>query len=318
MILRPEETANRCSHHHHRQDGQNGTSIRMAGNATNPVSHHHHHHHHHHPDGSIHFHSHSKTPAISQKAAPHLPSTTVNNDRVLDKVRNLPRQHLGSILYTPTIESPTSMVSYNSKLVYISSPFTIPRCDGKENCTLTIRIPRFYLSKDEREQVCLRRAVWGTDVYTDDTDPLAAVIHAGWVRGDWGDSIDAAMLDLNIVNDTTDKEQTEFTAPPSSPMLPRAGKDLHVTILILPTLENYASRVSHGIKSRPWGTDHDGLSYRIEKIAWVEEKASRGEERGGEARRKRLKMTTGKGTGPALRLGLGKTLGASKVGMAAA
>ena len=183
---------------------------------------------------------------------------------------------------------------------------------------MTIRIPRFYLSKEEREQVCLRRAVWGTDVYSDDTDPLAAVIHAGWVRGDWGDSIDAAMLDLDVASDTTDKEQTEFTAPPPSPMLPRAGKDLHVTILILPTLEDYASSVSHGIKSRPWGNDHDGLSYRIEKIAWADEKAARGEERGGEARRKRLRMTTGKGTGPVFRLGLGKDLGARKVGMAAA
>ena len=207
------------------------------------------------------------------------------------------------------------MVSINSKLVYTSSPFTIPSCVGKENCTLTIRIPRFYLSRDEREQVCLRRAVWGTDVYSDDTDPLAAAIHAGWVQGDWGDSIDAAMLDLD---DRTDKEQSEFTAPPSSPMLPRAGKDLHVTILILPALEKYTSCVCHGIKSQAWGNDHDGVSYRIEKIAWVDEKAARGEERGGAARRKRLRMTTAKGTGPPLRLGLGKSLGASKVGMAAA
>ena len=54
-------------------------------------------------------------------------------------------------------------------------------------------------------------------------------------------------------------------------------------------------------------------------MAWVDEKASQGEERGGEARRKRLKMTTGKGIGPSLRLGLGKSLGvSSKVGMAAA
>ena len=210
------------------------------------------------------------------------------------------------------------MMSFDSRLVYTSSPFTIPRCDGKENCTMTIRIPRFYLSKDEREQVCLGRAVWGTEVYSDDSDPLAAAIHAGWIRGDWGDSIDFSTLELDPVNDQKDAKQTEITALPSSPMLPPAGKDLHLTILILPTLENYASRICHGIKSRPWGNDHDGLSYRIEKIAWVDEKASRGEERGGEARRKRLKMTTGKGIGPTLRLGLGRSLGASKFGMAAA
>lgn len=183
---------------------------------------------------------------------------------------------------------------------------------------MTIRIPRFYLTKNKREQVCLRRAVWGTDVYSDDTDPLAAAIHAGWIRGEWGDSIDASMLDSNTVNGTADTKQTEYTTLPSSPMLPPAGKDLHLTILILPALENYSSRVSHGIRSRPWGNDHDGLSYRIERIAWVDEKASQGEERGGEAKRKRLRMTTGKGSGPPLRLGLGKSLGVSKVGMIAA
>ena len=314
-----QKPAKPSSYHHHRQDGQNGTPTRMTDNATNPVSHHHHHiHHHHHPDGTIHVHNHSKAPTMQQKAAPRVPSTTVKNDQVLAKVGNLPRQHLGSILYSPTIETPTSTVSFNSKFMYTSSPFTIPRCDGKENCTMTIRIPRFYLSSQEREQVCLRRAVWGTDIYSDDTDPLTAAIHAGWIRGDWGGSIDVSMLELSIGHDTRDTSQTEYTSLPSSPMVPLVEKDLHLTLLILPTLENYASSISHGIRSRPWGDDHDGLSYRIEKIAWVDEKASQGEERGGEARRKRLKMTTGKGSGPSFRLGLGKSLGVSKVGMVAA
>lgn len=210
------------------------------------------------------------------------------------------------------------MVSFDSKLMYTSSPFRIPRCDGKENSTMTIRIPRFYLSKEEREQVCLRRAVWGSEVYSDDSDPLAAAIHAGWIQGDWGDTIDFPALALAPIGETPNPKQTEFTTPPPCPMLPPASKDLHLTILILPALETYASRICHGIKSRPWGNDHDGLSYRIEKIAWVDEKAAQGEERSGEARKKRLKMTTGKGTGPPLRLGLGKSLGVTKVGVAAA
>ena len=243
-----------------------------------------------------------------------MPSTTINNDRTLESVRKLPRQHLGSILYSPTIENPSATKSLDSKIVYTSSTFAIPRFEGKENCTLTIRIPRFYLSKDEREQVCLRRAVWGTDIYSDDSDPLAAAIHAGWIRGEWGESIDCSMFGIKKANDTTDTKQTEYTSLPSSSLIPPAGKDLHLTLLILPTLENYPSLTSHGIRSRPWGSDHDGLSYRIEKIAWVDEKASQGEERTGEARRKRLKMSTGKGNGPLLRLGLGKSLGASKVG----
>jgi hypothetical protein len=75
----------------------------------------------------------------------------------------------------------------------------------------------------------------------------------------------------------------------------------------------------HGIKSRAWGSDHDGMSYRIEKIAWVDEQSARGEERDGEARRKRLRMMIGSRTaGPAVRFGVGKSLGGGKVGTVAA
>ena len=160
---------------------------------------------------------------------------------------------------------------------------------------MTVRVPRYYLSEESREQVCTHRAVWGTDIYTDDSDPLAAAIHAGWIRGAWGNAVDTLMLEF-LQSDskaTIDPAQTTFTSPPASPTFPRPGKDLHLTLLILPTLEDYASRVMHGIKSRPWGSNHDGVSYRIEKIAWVDEKGAKGQERGGEARRRRISMRTG-------------------------
>ena len=205
-------------------------------------------------------------------------------------------------------------------MTYTTAPYLIPRYEGKENCTVTVRIPKFYLSREEREQVCLRRAVWGTDIYTDDSDPLTAAIHSGWIRGDWGDLVDFSMLELNPTAGMKESEQqSTLSAPPASPMLPPPGKDLHLTLLILPTLQNYTPRVMHGIKSRAWGSDHDGMSYRIEKIAWVDEQSARGEERDGEARRKRLRMMTGSRTaGPAVRFGVGKSLGGGKVGTVAA
>lgn len=183
---------------------------------------------------------------------------------------------------------------------------------------MTVRIPRFYLSNKEREKICRSRAVWGTDVYSDDSDPLAAAIHAGWIRGDWGVDVDVSMLELNSPNDV-DTKDTVFTSPPATPMVPLPGKDLHLTLLILPTLQEYTSRVAHGLKSRPWGSDHDGISYRIEKIAWVDEKADRGEERDGESRHKRLKTSlSSRATAPALRMGTGKALGKALLGTAAA
>ena len=55
-------------------------------------------------------------------------------------------------------------------------------------------------------------------------------------------------------------------------------------------------------------TGHDGLSFMILKIGWVDERAGRGQERSGEARRKRLRGLMGGRTarvGPMVRLELG-------------
>lgn len=207
----------------------------------------------------------------------------------------------------------------------MTKPKQLPRFEGKENCTITIRIPRYYLTDAEREKICNRRVVWGLDVYTDDSDPLAAAIHSGWIRGDWGEGIDESMLE----SDQTGKPSTEAVKPnaattelvhlvrPSEPMKPVAGKDLHLTLLILPALQSYTSHVRHGIKSRQWGSTHDGMSFKIEKAAWVDGGAGKGEERGGEARRKRMKTLAGwqaMTMGPPVRLNM---LTSDKSGMKA-
>lgn len=188
-------------------------------------------------------------------------------------------------------------------------------------------------------------------MYTDDSDPVAAAIHSGFIRGEWGEDVDVSMLDLEIKeqhqhaphltngttkdglsingNSTTANGTTPSTSsgtksdttktqsnnsspdePPPQPQptdhgtkstkrmppIPPPDKDLHITVLVLPTLEHYQSSVMYGIKSRPWGGNHDGMSFKVEKIDWVDEGASKGEERGGAARRKRLKklMDTGR------------------------
>ena len=270
--------------------------------------HHHHHHHHHHT-----------SKATSATSAPNLykPTITVHSQPLLASVAHLPRHHLGSTLYSPRIQLPSSTASHEeTKFGFATTPSPLPRFQGKENCTFTVRVPRYYLARDQREAICRRRAVWGTDVYTDDSDPLAAVIHSGWVRGQWGEDVDTSVLDL-CMNEPTptslklaktgSEPQSTLTAPPrNGPMMPIAGKDLQLTLLVLPQLQNYASTVAYGIKSRSWGDNHDGMSFKIEKIAWVDERAGKGEERGGEARRKRIRamlqtrtMSTGR---PSLQL----------------
>jgi hypothetical protein len=84
--------------------------------------------------------------------------------------------------------------------------------------------------------------------------------------------------------------QRAFDAPPAGgPVPPMKDMDLHLTLLILPQLERYASSVWNGVKSRTWGGNHDGVSFKIERMEWVDEgRATRYEERGGAARRKRM------------------------------
>ena len=218
-----------------------------------------------------------------------------------------------------------------SKQGTISMPKQLPRFEGKENCTITIRIPRLYLKDSEREKVCSRRAVWGTDIYTDDSDPLAAAIHSGWIRGKWAAGIDTSMLEvmennfksklssslersinsktIKVVAGTTNaNDQLIYTTAPPEPLLPIPGKDLHLTLLILPTLQSYASLVRHGIKSRPLGSNatHGGMSFAIEKVVWRDGGRGSGEERGGEARRKRMRTMDWMGgrVGPPVRLNM--------------
>lgn len=162
-------------------------------------------------------------------------------------------------------------------------------------------------------------------MYTDDSDPVAAAIHSGFMRGEWSEDVDVSMLDLEIKdyhqhapkssdgmsnitsknstlangsaktrsavqNGETDAEKPESeSSKPKIPPVPPPDKDLHITLLILPTLERYESSVMYGLKSRSWGGNHDGMSFKIERIEWVDEGRAKGEERGGEARRKRLK-----------------------------
>ena len=295
------------SHHHYRIDEQTGTPIRVIGDpaATN-------HHHHHHPDGTIHYHTHSKpsssTPSQNHQAAKHLPppripKTTIDNTAILSSISHLPRHHLGSVLYSPSLSPPDSSppASSSSKLPYVDGQFAIPaRFLGRENCTIAVRIPRFYLTSQEREAVCQRRAVWGTEVYTDDTDPLAACIHAGWMQGSWGADIDISSLEITPFQGEQDLKANSTTTAslephdpldllPITPQKPPLNKDLHLTLLILPALKSYTSTIRHGIKSRSWGSDHDGGSYMIKSMRWVDERAGRGEERGGGVKKARIK-----------------------------
>ncbi|KAL8789506.1 MAG: hypothetical protein Q9213_001119 [Squamulea squamosa] len=249
-------------------------------------------------------HGHHHHPHSHRQPSPSSPRRSRGYGAQLAGVATHPRQHLGTTTYSPTLESAHSTASQPSanKLGFSSVPSPLPRFEGKENCTFTVRIPRFYLSELEREEVTRRRALWGCDVYTDDSDPLAAAIHSGWVQGSWGDGIDISMLEYSKSNprptgkttvidldEASSAGKMALTSPPSTPTSPPVDRDLHLTCLVLPPLEKYTSKIRHGIKSREWGNNHDGMSFRVERVEWIDDRVAKGEGRTGEARRKRLK-----------------------------
>ncbi|KAF3480495.1 uncharacterized protein GIQ15_05842 [Arthroderma uncinatum] len=304
---------------------------------------HHHHHHGHHPALVM-------LRLHLQQRVPHTITTTITITTIMAHAQHLAVAYriitiqllppFRSTLYAPRIEMPSARAPpESSKFGYTSTPIPIPRFDGKENCTFTIRVPRFRIDSSHREEICARRALWGTGVYTDDSDPVAAAIHSGFIRGEWAEDVDVSMLNLEIkdnrrsqpaattnghgsavakpassngntpsANSNSTKSDPASTAQSETPQQPPAAsttpgtseskqlppvpppkKDLHIKLLILPTLERYDSSVMYGLKSRSWGKNHDGMSFKVLEIEWVDEGASKGEERGGEARRKRLR-----------------------------
>ncbi|KAI9706397.1 MAG: hypothetical protein M1836_003402 [Candelina mexicana] len=307
-------------HHHHPPKPDDGSTPTMSAGTTNPTvnnlittkrsstplrtpstaptvpGHHHHHHPHHH-------HHHASKPPVRNITPPHKPILTIKDATVINDVSKLPRHHLGSSVYAPRLTLPSSTASHESlKLGYASTPTPIPRCEGKGNCTFIVRVPCQYLLPERRKELVLRRAVWGTSIYTDDSDPLAAAIHGGWIRGEWDGDVDLSLLDLSgdeskAASTRVSKARSKIdphtqllltTPPATGPMAPPAKKDLHITLLILPRLQEYTASTMHGFRSRSWGGNHDGMSFKILKMTWATEGVERGEPRGGAAKRRRL------------------------------
>ncbi|KAH6682646.1 histone deacetylation protein Rxt3-domain-containing protein [Halenospora varia] len=239
-------------------------------------------HHHHVPISKSHHHvTPAKTPAEVNPIIP-LPKTTIKSNAVLESVADRRRDHLGHGYYEvalrPGGESSSRRLSAEHR-GFASTPKPLPRFEGKENCTFTIKVPRVHLTDGSREEITRRRAVWGTEIYTDDSDVIAACIHEGWFRGAWPDDVDVSLLDLELSDKPTKaiKLTDVITSPPSSgPMFVPGDHDLEVKVLILPPLGKYHTVTRFGIKSREWGGKHggyqgvhDGLSFKILSIQWV-------------------------------------------------
>ena len=277
--------------HHHHIHGHLHRPEDAAGPSGTSAHHHHHIH-------TSHHHHHSPLAPRAQASTPvppmPKPTLTVASQAVLDSVAQLPRRHLGSELYEPAIALPPAAMATHSydPAGYFLSYKPVRVFEEKDlNCTITIRVPRYYLERERRENIVRNRVVVGTGVYTDDSDPVAVAVHEGWLLGAFPEDIDIEMLDLPGPPSEASLAQESFEARPPAPVPPMEGRDLHLTMLVLPKLKRYQGSVRYGIRSREWddkGVGHDGLSWTVVKMRWVDEGVSSGGKRGASARRERM------------------------------
>ena len=292
------------------------------------------HHHHPPPRSTGHAHANNHPVTSTAKAGPPpspvavvipKPKQIVLSKLVLESVADRPRNHLGDVLYEPFLKPARTQdprTGRPPRHPYNSNPKPLPwdLIRDKENCTLTVKIGRQHLTRQSREEITSRRAVWGTEIYTDDSDVVAACIHGGWIRGEWTDDVDTDMLGLengvgavDLKESKTDKKKAAasnspeetaqqpgyLTSPPKTgPVIVPEDRDMHVTLLILPRLEKYSSSTRFGLMSREFGGKlgrdgaravHDGISFMITGVRFVTNGAGAQSRLRGKARRERMR-----------------------------
>ena len=126
------------------------------------------------------------------------------------------------------------------------------------------------------KQSLAQRKLWGTDVYTDDSDVLAMCVHAGWLEAPslpgvpaWlggGGATRAAHAWSELSNRADGAPQP---SKPDSALLSAAVHatcDLAVVLRIAPKLIFYKGSHRGGLRSRSWGNTHDGASLVVESV----------------------------------------------------
>ena len=76
------------------------------------------------------------------------------------------------------------------------------------------------------------RQLWGVNVYTNDSDLVAVLMHCGYLNN-------------------------AFSIPPG------AASEMRAIVQILPPQPSYPSCARNGIRSRAWGATADALSYKV-------------------------------------------------------
>ncbi|KIY00300.1 uncharacterized protein Z520_03985 [Fonsecaea multimorphosa CBS 102226] len=225
------------------------------------------------------------------------PRKVIRISSVLAQVRRNPRRHLGFFKYEPVVGVPDFDRAQPQKFDVSIRPNLLPSFKDPDhiNCTYTIKVSSMWLQQKERNLIGCEQYLWGSGIYTDDSDPVAAAMHSGFIQ--------SAHIEDTLLNRLIDEQnpRIEGLPAPDKPVPVPEGKDLHITLVVLPQLESYADSVRFGIKSRSWPepsaetlaehqAPHDGVSFMVLKTQFVDDGVmNRRLGRTGEEKRKRLR-----------------------------
>ncbi|ORY90521.1 histone deacetylation protein Rxt3-domain-containing protein [Syncephalastrum racemosum] len=179
------------------------------------------------------------TPAAPSPASgPRMPSVVVRSDEVWRAAKEHEERYLGMIQYEP------------GRL--------LPPCDGQTNCIFKVHVDSRHVTYDNNQ--VQQSALWGTDIYTDDSDIVAMCIHSGkylpkFVEPDIDPKDPKFRL---LLGDDISPVEQPAANPPND-------KDLIITVRILPKLKYYQGTIRNYTRSRNWG-NHDGMSFYVENV----------------------------------------------------
>jgi len=104
------------------------------------------------------------------------------------------------------------------------------------------------------ESLSEERRVWGTEVYTDDSDLVGVLVHSGWV-------VPKFTSVASMYGGGGEEEEKRMR---------RRGGGVKVTLRMVGRLVRYVSTERNGVRSRGWGNGHDGGSLVVESVVRVE------------------------------------------------
>jgi hypothetical protein len=161
----------------------------------------------------------------------------------------------GHVIYTGAYSSNPNSTDPSSLVLFLLPSFT----SADHYATIQVRIPAEFLLL--KSNVAIKaRALWGSKVYTDDSD-IVAILGIFKIR-----STNIVHSGLYKPIDFTENDW-QLEKPNLNAKLP--DHDLYVNLRILPRLLRYQGSNLNGISSRSWGSLHDGESIKIINVTQV-------------------------------------------------